>query len=124
MNTKKSLIIVFIGAVVLGAITNASADEIHPDMDTTIGLENTGDSWEDQPFWDDPNVKDGDLIIAPAPDSNDNGEQDEELVILSGATESSDENVVMNSSIPAVGTIAVIGILGTALILIKRKKME
>jgi len=124
MNVKRSLIIVLIGAVIIGAITNVSADEIHPDMDTTVGIENTGDSWEDQPFWDDPNVKGGDLIIAPAPDSDDNGEQQEELVILSGATESSDENVVMNSSIPAVGAIAVIGILGTALILIKRKKTE
>ncbi len=57
-------------------------------------------------------------------DNDDNGEQDEELVILSGTTESADENVVMNSSIPVVGAIAVIGILGTALILIKRKKME
>ena len=124
MNAKRSLIIVLIGAVVLGAITNVSADEIHPDMDTTIGIEDTGDSWEDQPFWDDPNVKGGDLIIAPASDNDDNSEQEEELVILSGTTESADENVVMNSSIPVVGAMAVIGILGTALILIKRKKME
>ena len=58
MNAKRSLIIVLIGAVVLGAITNVSADEIHPDTDTTVGIEDIGDSWEDQPFWDDPNVKD------------------------------------------------------------------
>ena len=54
MNAKKSLMIVLIGAVLLGAITNVSAEEIHPDMDTTIGIEDTEDSWEDQPFWDDP----------------------------------------------------------------------
>ena len=122
--TKKSLIIVLIGAVVVGAITNVSADEIHPDMDTTIGIGDTADSWEDKPFWDDSNIKGGDLVIAPAPVDDDNGEQNEEIVVLSGTTESADENVVMNSSIPAVGAIAVIGILGTALILIKRKKME
>jgi len=121
MNAKKSLMIVLIGAVLLGAITNVSAEEIHPDMDTTIGIDDTGDSWEDQPFWDDSNVKGGDLIIAPAPD---NSEQDEELDILSGKTESADENVVMNSGIPVVGAIGAIGILGTALIIIKRRKME
>ena len=120
MNAKRSLIIVLIGAAVIGAITNVSADEIHLDKDTTVGIEDTGDSWEDQSFWDDPNVKGGDLIIAPAPDSDDNGEQEEEPVILSGTTESADENIVMNSSIPAVGAIALIGILGTVLILIKR----
>jgi len=124
MNTKKSLIIVLIGAIVLGAITNVSADEIHPDMDTTIGIEDTVDSWEDQPFWNDSNVKDGDLIIAPAPDGNDNGEQNEEIVVLSGTTESTDKNIVMSPGITVVGSIAVIGILGIALILIKRKKKE
>jgi len=124
MNTKKSLIIVLIGAIVIGAMTNVSSDEIHPDMDTTIGIDNTVDIWEDQPFWNDSNVKGGDLVIAPAPDGDDNGELDEEIVVLSGTTESADENVVMSSAIPFVGAIAVIGILGTALILINRTKKE
>jgi len=35
MNVKRSLIIVVIGAVIIGAITNVSADEIHPDMEKT-----------------------------------------------------------------------------------------
>ena len=47
MNTNKSLIFVLIWAVVLGTITNVSADEIHPDVDTTVGIEDTGDNWED-----------------------------------------------------------------------------
>jgi len=122
MNTKKSLIIVLIGAVVIGAITNVSADEIHPDMDTTIGIDDTVDSWEDQPFWNDSNLKGGDLIIAPVPDEDDNGEQDEEMVVLSGTTESADENLVMSSGIPVVGAMAVIGLLGISLILIKKFK--
>ena len=123
MNATKSLLYGLIRTVVLGVITNIQADEIDPDMDTTVGIEDTGDSWEVQPFWDDPNVKGGDLIIAPAPDNDDNGEQEEDLVILSGMTESADENVVMTSGAPVVGVIAVIGLLGTALILLKRKKM-
>ena len=121
MNAKKGLLVILIGAFVMGAITNVSADEIHPDMDTTIGIEDTEDSWEDQPFWDDPNVKGGDLIIAPAPNED---EQDEELDILPGKTESTDENVVMNTGLPVVGVIGTIGILGTALILIKKRKIE
>ena len=38
MNAKKGLLVILIGAFVMGAITNVSADEIHPDMDTTIGI--------------------------------------------------------------------------------------
>ena len=124
MNTKKSLIMILIGAVIIGVITNVSADEIHPDMDTTVGIEDTGDSWEDQPFWDDPNVKGGDLIIAPAPNSGEDGEQDDELVILSGATQTEDESTIISSGMPVIGAVSLIGLLGTALILHKRKKME
>ena len=95
MNIKKGVILIIIGAVALGIMTSCvsaddpvireevvevdsetvdwdattewDGDEIHPDMDTTIGIDNEERPWEDQPFWDDPGVAEGDVIIAPNP---------------------------------------------------------
>jgi hypothetical protein len=104
MKIKKGIILIIIGAVALGIMTSCVSadepviieesvevnsdtiildttneidlDEIHPDMDTTIGIDTTEEEpWEDQPFWDDPGVAEGDVIIAPNPNA-------EEKIIL------------------------------------------
>ena len=98
MNLKKGVILIIIGAVALGILTNCvSADdpiireetvevdpetvdwdvttewddkEIHPDMDITIGIDKDDERpWEDQPFWDNPGVAEGDIVIAPNPNT-------------------------------------------------------
>ena len=96
MNIKKGMILIIIGAVTFGMMASSvsaddpvrreevveidsetvdwavttewDGDEIHPDMDTTIGIDKDDERpWEDQPFWDDPGVAEGDVIIAPNP---------------------------------------------------------
>jgi len=96
MKIKKGIILIIIGAVALGIMTSSvsaddplireevveidsetvdwdattewEGDEIHTDMDTTIGIDDDEERpWEDQPFWDNPGVAEGDVIIAPNP---------------------------------------------------------
>ena len=87
MNIKKGLILIIIGAVALGMMASSvSADdpeetirepktvdidnsEIPNSSDITIGIDSDDVSWEDQPFWDDPGVAEGDVIIAPNPNT-------------------------------------------------------
>ena len=96
MNIKKGIILIIIGAVTFGMMASSvsaddpvlreevveidsetvdwavttewDGDEIHPDMDTTIGIDKDDERpWEDQPFWDDSGDAEGDWIIAPNP---------------------------------------------------------
>ena len=87
MNIIKGFILIIIGAVALGMITSSVSaddpkdtttesrtvdvnnDEIPDNSDITIGIDNEERPWEDQPFWDDPGVSEGDVIIAPNPNA-------------------------------------------------------
>ena len=98
MNIKKGIIILIIGAVALGIVTSSvsaddpliieevaavepetvdwdtttewNGDKIHSNMDTTIVIDNDDERLlDDQPFWDDSEVTEGDWVIAPNPNT-------------------------------------------------------
>jgi len=87
MNIKKGLILIIIGAVAFGMMASSVSaddpkdtiteprtvdvnnDEIPDSSDITIGTDDEDRPWEDQPFWDDPGVSEGDVIIAPNPNA-------------------------------------------------------
>lgn len=139
MKSKKGFIILVIGAFVVGMAMCVTADEERSEIQiTSFETEENQEDWLIAPtpdeYLDDtssgenddmlisPSPEDGEWVIAPNPDGDNNF--DVQILDSSGKAEGRISGETNNAGLQIIGILGIIGALGCILLVRSRKKID